>query len=96
MNQNIDEKNTKQPEIKDVIKIYKVGSIYFSGSSVEVDLSPLIKKIEDFVKNNGYHSYLSHEFVTVPYEIFPRGGGLNSDIISTISAYVTYHARVQA
>ena len=96
MNQFIDEKNAKQPEIKDVIKVSKVGSIYFYGGSETLDLNPLIKKIEDFVKNNRYVSYLSHEFVTVPYEIFPRGGGLNSDIKSTISAYVTYHHREQA
>lgn len=40
MNQFIDEKNAKQPEIKDVIKVSKVGSIYFYGGSETLDLNP--------------------------------------------------------
>lgn len=93
MNQHIDEESIKQPNLRDIIRVYKVGSMSFGGGSATLDLSPLIKQIEDFVRDKGYASYLNHQFVTVPYEIFPRSGGLNSDIKSTISAYVTYKDR---
>ncbi len=53
MNQHIDEESIKQPNLRDIIRVYKVGAISF-------------------------------------------GGGLNSDIKSTISAYVTYKDREQA
>lgn len=90
MNKTIVQDNSNQPTLRDIIRIEVVGRQTFSAldSVYKMDLTELVKKVEDFVRSKVYGAYLSYEFVSIPYQMAMHP--TNSDILTEVIAFVTY------